>query len=511
MPDNSSNSKRIAQNTILLYVRMLFLMLVSLYTSRVILNALGIEDYGIYNVVGGIVTMFSVLSGSLSAAISRFITFELGTGDSEKLKKIFSSSVTIQIGLALIITILAETIGLWFLNAKMVIPENRMVAANWCYQFSIITFAINLISLPYNAAIIAHERMSAFAYISILEALGKFVVAWCIVISPIDRLIFFAAMVAVMAWFIRVIYTWYCKRHFYECSYHFIYDYNLLRQMFGFAGWNFIGASSAVMRDQGANIILNLFFGPTVNAARAVAMKVSTVITSFINNFMTALNPQITKSYANGDHDYMFKLIYQGARLSFYILLLLCLPVILNTHFILVSWLKLVPEHTVLFVQLILIFAMSESISNPLVTAMLATGNIRNYQIVVGGLQMMNLPIAYCCLRWGAIPESVVIVAILISQCCLAARLLMLRGMIGLKIRDYLQHVYFNVIIVAIVSFIIPAIVTQYLSKSFITFLTISVISVVCTLVAELYIGCKKEERELLYTQIKKFRKKIRH
>lgn len=479
-------------------------MLVSLYTSRVILNALGVEDYGIYNVVGGVVTMFTMLSGSLCAAISRFITFELGTGDTEKLKKVFSSSVTIQAGIALVIVFLAETVGLWFLNEKMVIPAERLSAANWCYQFSIITFAIGLISVPYNAAIIAHEKMSAFAYISILEAIGKLVVAWCIVINPIDRLVFFAAMVAVIAWIIRAVYTWYCKRYFEECTYHFIYDHGLLKNMFGFAGWNFIGASSAVLRDQGANIILNLFFGPAVNAARAISIKVSTVVSSFVQNFMTALNPQITKSYASGDYDYMFKLMFQGARLSYYILLLLCLPIIINTHYILILWLKLVPEHTVLFVQLILVFAMSESISHPLITAMLATGRIRNYQIIVGGLQLMNLPVAYLCLYLGAISESVVIVAIVISQCCLATRLYMLRGMIGLNIKSYLRNVYFNVIVVTVVSLIIPSILVYHLTESFISFIVISTISILCTLLAELYVGCKSEERVFIYSKVSK-------
>lgn len=497
--DNSANSKRIAKNTLLLYVRMLFLMLISLYTSRVILNALGVEDYGIYNVVGGVVTMFSMLSGSLSAAISRFLTFELGKGDSKKLKNVFSSSVTIQAGLAIIIIIIAETLGLWFLNEKMVIPENRIVAANWCYQFSVITFAINLISIPYNASIVAHERMSAFAYISILEGIGKLVIAWCIVINPIDRLVFFALMVAILSCTVIFIYMNYCKRHFDECAYHFVYDHDLLKQMFGFAGWNFIGASSAVLRDQGGNIILNLFFGPTVNAARAIAVKVNTVITSFVQNFMIALNPQITKSYANGDLDYMFKLIFKGARYSYYILLLLALPVILNTHYILVIWLKLLPNHTSNFVQLILFLALSESISNPLITAMLATGKIRNYQLVVGGLQMMNLPVAFICLYFGAVPESVVVVAIVLSQCCLAARLYMLQGMIGLSIKRFLCDVYFNVFVVTIASFSLPIILMFFLHESFSSFMYVTILAVFCTIFSELYIGCKKDERKYVY------------
>lgn len=504
MPQNNSeNSKRIAKNTLLLYVRMLFLMLISLYTSRVILNALGVEDYGIYNVVGGVVTMFSVLSGSLNAAISRFITFELGTGNIERLKKVFSSSVTIQAIIAIIIVVLAETVGLWFLNEKMVIPDNRITAANWCYQFSIITFTINLLAVPFTASIIAHEQMSAFAYISILEALGKLVIAWCIVVNPIDRLVFFSLMVAIVVCSISLLYARYCIKHFKECVYHFYYDQNLLKQMFGFAGWNFIGASSAIFRDQGGNIILNLFFGPTVNAARAISVKVSAVLNSFVQNFMVALNPQITKSYACGDSEYMFKLVFQGARLSFYILLLLCLPVILNTHYILVIWLKLVPDHTVLFVQLILVFAMCESISNPLITVMLATGKIKNYQIMVGGLQMMNLPIAYLCLFLGAMPESIVIVAIVISQCCLAARLFMLRRMIGLQVGLYLRKVYFNVLFVTFTALIIPAILHQYLLESFTTFLVLSLLSIISTLMSCLYVGSTNEERMLVYSKAK--------
>ena len=502
MQDISSNNKSIAKNTLLLYFRMLFLMLISLYTSRVMLNALGVEDYGIYNVVGGVVTMFSMLSGSLSAAISRFITFELGTGDKEKLKKIFSSSVTIQAGIALILIILAETVGLWFLNEKMVIPVNRMAAANWCFQFSIITFAINLISIPYNAAIIAHEKMSAFAYISFLEALGKLVIAWLIVANPIDRLVFFGGMVAILAIIIRFVYGWYCKRHFEECTYHFIYDHDLLKRMFGFAGWNFIGASSAVLRNSGSDLILNIFFGPTVNAARGIAVKMDTVITQFVTNFMTALNPQITKSYASGDREYMFKLIFQGARYSYYILLLLALPVILNSHYILVLWLKLVPEHTVLFVQLILVLGLSECISNPLITAMLATGKIRNYQIVVGGFQMMNLPVSYLCLYLGAIPESVVIVAIIISQCCLVVRLYMLRGMIGLKVQNYLKYVYFNVIVMTFSASILPIVASCYLSESFLAFIVSSTIAALCVVLSGLFIGCGKEERLFVYQKL---------
>jgi len=498
----SDNNKRIAKNTLLLYFRMLFMMIVSLYTSRVILNALGVEDFGIYNVVGGVVAMFSVISGSLSAAISRFITYELGKGDQSKLNKIFSASVTIQLLLSLIIVVLIESVGVWFLNAKMTIPAERMTAANWVLQFSIVTFVINLISVPYNAAIIAHERMSAFAYISILEAVCKLTIAFLIMVSPMDKLIFYAILMCMVSVIVRFTYGHYCKKHFAECTYHFHWDADILKKMFGFAGWNFIGASSAVLRDQGGNIVINLFYGPTVNAARGIAIQVNSAIMGFVSNFMTVLNPQITKSYASGDREYMMTLIFQGARLSFYMLLLLSLPVLVNTHYILVLWLKLVPEHAVLFVQLILIFAMSESISNPLVTAMLATGKIRNYQIVVGGLQMMNLPISYVCLRFGCIPETVLVVAIAISQCCLAARLYMLRRMIGLSSIQYMKKVYFNVIAVALLSVMIPAILSMYMEESFLSFAILSLLAMACTIAVELYVGCNGKERAFVIEKV---------
>lgn len=292
MSNTNQNSKRIAKNTLLLYVRMLFMMAVSLYTSRVVLQTLGVENFGIYNVVGGVVAMFSVISGSLSAAISRFITYELGKGDKDQLIRIFSSSVTIQLGLGLIILLLAEVIGVWFLNTKMTIPTDRMYAANWVFQLSILTFIINLISVPYNAAIIAHEKMSAFAYISILEVVAKLIIVYMLLWSPFDKLIFYAILMASVALIIRFVYGYYCKRHFEECTFHFIFDKELLKKMFSFAGWNFIGAASAVLRDQGGNIVINLFCGPAVNAARGIAYQVNNAITGFVSNFMMALNPQ---------------------------------------------------------------------------------------------------------------------------------------------------------------------------------------------------------------------------
>lgn len=499
------NSKAIAKNTLFLYMRMILLMLISLYTSRVILSNLGVEDYGIYNVVGGVVSMSSMISASLSSAISRFLTYELGRGTTENLNKVFSSSVSIQLGMALLIVLIAESLGLWFVNTKLVIPAERMWAANICFQLSLLTFVVDLISVPYNAAIIAHERMSAFAYISILEGIGQLVIACLLTYSPIDNLVFYGVLLCVLAVSVRFVYGYYCKKNFEECHYHAIFDVELLKKMFGFAGWNMIGTCSAVLRDQGNNILLNMFFGPIVNSAQAIAQKVNSAVSSFVQNFMVALNPQITKSYAAGDREYMYKLAFQGSRLSYYMLLLLSLPIILNTPFILELWLKTVPEHTVIFVQLILILAMCESLSNTLVTAILANGNIKKYMIVVGGFQLMNVPINIVLLFLGAKPLVIYIVAIAISQICLVSRLIILRQMMNLNIKLFLKSVYFNVICVTFIASILPVIVKVFFGSGWLSLIVVTFVSLLSVALVELFIGCKPEERQLVFSKVKSF------
>ena len=510
MSSETINNKRIAKNTLLLYVRMLFLMLISLYTSRVILNALGVEDYGIYNVVGGVVAMFSMISASLNSAISRFITYELGIGDLNKLKKVFSSSVTIQIGLAVFFLLIVETVGVWFVNYKMVIPVDRLVAANWCLQLSAITFSINLISVPYNAAIIAHEKMSAFAYISIIEAVGKLLIAWLILISPIDKLIFYAIMLAFMAIVIRYIYMYYCKRHFVECTYFFIYDSSLLKRIFGFAGWNMIGTSSAILRNQGTDILINLFFGPAVNGAKAIANQVNAAIDGFVQNFMIAMNPQITKSYANGNHHYMLDLVMKGAKFSYFILLFLGLPILLNTGFILQLWLKIVPAHAVLFVQLIIVMTMCDSLSHTLVAAILAEGEIKLYMAVVGGLQMLNIPIAYIALWLGCIPEITVVIAIILSQVCLFTRILFLKRKVNLSVREYMYKVYFVIVSVTLLAALLPVCLKTIMNDGWLSFVLVTVVTLACTVVSIYSVGLSRDERQMVLLKTKEVINKIR-
>lgn len=508
----NKNSKRLAKNTLLLYFRMILLVVVNLYTSRVILKALGVEDYGIYNVVGGVVAMFTILSGSLSSAISRFITFELGKGNKSRLKSVFCTAVNVQLMLIVIITILLETIGLWFLNTKIVLPAERLEAANWVFQFSVATFAVNLWSIPYNASIIAHEKMSAFAYISLFDAFAKLAVSFIILANPIDRLVYYGLLIMTVGVVQRFLYSAYCKRHFKECSYSFVFDRQCTKEMFGFAGWNFIGAASAVCRDQGGNIIINLFCGPTVNAARGVSMSINHAVSGFVKNFMVALNPQITKNYASGDFDYMSKLIFQGARLSYYILLVWALPILMTTPYLLDLWLEVVPEHSTNFVRLVLLFALSESISGPLVAAALATGEIRNYQIVVGGFQLLNLPIDYVLLKMGCPPETVFIVAIGLSIICGLARLLMLGRQINLSVTEFIRAVYMNVAIVSVTAALIPVLLIHYIDcNSFISFASIVAATVASTALSVYLVGCSSSDRQLIHKAASKLILKFKH
>lgn len=509
MPVNSQNNQRIAKNTVVLYIRMLILMFVNLYTSRVILKALGIEDYGIYNAVGGFVAMFSIISSSLSVAISRFITFELGKGDSEFTNKIFSTAIIIQLIIGVIAICLISTIGIWFLNTEMTIPTDRLNASNWVFILSAITFLVNLMSVPYNACIIAHEKMDAFAYIGIVDALGRLLVSYLIIVSPVDKLIMYAALLCLLSIMIRFLYIWYCKRNFEECRFKWIIDKGIIKEIFGFAGWNFIGSSSGILKEQGVNILLNIFCGPAINAARGIAVQVSTAVTQFAQNFITAINPQITKSYASKNYTYMIFLVEEGAKLSYFMLFTLSLPIIINTPYVLHLWLGDYPDHSISFVQLVLLVSIHETISSPLVTAMLATGKIKKYQIVVGGILFLNLPFSYMVLRLGYPPEIVFIIALLISIACLAARIYMLKGMIGLSVKSFIKNVYLKIILVSVLSFIISYAFIPYTSNGFRGFVTSSLICVILSLTSIYFIGCNNKERAYINNIAKSIKSKI--
>ncbi len=497
----AENNKRIAKNTLLLYVRMLFSMLVSLYTSRVVLNTLGIEDYGIYNVVGGFVAMFSLVSSSLSASVSRFLTFELGKGDIERLKKVFSTSVLIHIALMGVIFLLMETVGVWFLNNKMTIPAERMYAANWVFQASILSFLLGLFSVPYNASIVSHERMNVYAYIGILDVLLRLVIVLFIAYSPLafDRLIVYALLLVAVSVTIQSIYIGYCRKNFEESRISLTFDRQSWREIGAFAGWNFIGCTAGLLKDQGVNILLNLFVGPVVNAARGIANSVIGAISGFSGNFMAALNPQITKTYASDESHYTNSLVERGSRFSFYILLMLALPIFLEADYILALWLKQYPEHTVNFVRLVLLLSLNDILSNTLITLQLATGNIRIYQIAVGGMLLMNFPLSYICLKMGLPPESVYIVALFVSVSCLLLRLLFLSKMANLSMTHYLKNVCINVLIVSIFSAIIPVLLYLNLPDGWLRLLIVIITSLICSAGSIYFIGCSVSERHFIH------------
>lgn len=474
---------------------MIILMIVTLYTSRIILHALGVEDYGIYNVVAGIVSMFSLLSSSMSVAISRFITFELGKKENQELNKVFSASVTVQIVLILIIVVIAETVGVWYVNAKMVIPADRQSAAFFLYQTSILSFTFNLFNIPYNAAIIAHERMSAFAYMGILEAVLKLATAYVVIYVLMDKLVVYGILTMIVSIFIRSIYTIYCKKKFEECTYHFSFDKEILKNIFSYAGWTYIGTSGAILRDQGGVLLINLFFGPIMNAARGISFQVQHAVDNFSQNFLTAIKPQITKSYASGDYTHMKYLISKGTRFGYYLVLILSLPILFNTEYILKLWLGNVPSLTENFVRLSIIFVLSETISNPLITAASATGKIRNYQLLVGGIQFANLPLSYILLKLDFSCIFVLVVAIVLSQLCLFARLCILRGMIQLSVRRFLLDSYFPILVVTVISSLIPFLLKNSITAPFTKLLVSTFLCIVSSVGTIFYLGLIKSER----------------
>lgn len=473
-------------------------MAISLFTSRVILNTLGVEDYGIYNVVGGVVAMFGFINGSMSSATQRYITFALGKDDKNRLQKVFSTTLQIHTLIAGIIVLLGETIGLWFLYNIIQIPADRMDAAFWILQCSIMSTVIMIISVPYNADIIAHEKISAFAYISILEVILKLAIVYMLVVFPFDKLILFAFFMLAVQLLICFCYSIYCNRHFEETKYKHVCDKDLFKEMIEFAGWSMFGNLSAILYGQGLNILLNVFFGPVVNAARAVALQVQNAIQGFVGNFQMAINPQITKTYARGDMSDMHKLMFRSARFSFFLLFFLSLPVLFETNFILTIWLKTVPENTVTFLRIIICTSLIYSLANPLIIANQATGKVKKYQAVCGTILLLILPISYVCLLLGCPAYTVFIVHFIIESVTQVARMIMLRPLIGIRLRDYFQHIYAKVLLVVAVSVFLPSLAYFNMEDNILRFLSVGTLCVISVSASAYILGLSSNERALV-------------
>ncbi len=498
------DSKTIAKNTLFLYFRLLFILGINLYLSRVVLEVLGFENYGIYNVVGGFVMMLMGISGALATATQRFISIELGKGENGNVQKIFSTALTVHLILAGIILIIGETIGLWFLNTHINLPDGRIVAANIVFQFSLLVFIVKVINVPYEGAIIAHEKMSVFAFVGIFEVILKLVIVYSLLIIPWDRLISYSILLAFVAIATQVIYWRYCNNKIKQCYTKYDWAPERGKNILSFVGWNLVGSLSAIAKNQGVNVVLNMFFGVLVNAANGIAMQVFFAVTSFVNNILFAMNPQIIKSYAAGERENMYKLVFMGSRVTAIMFICLAIPIIIETPFILKMWLVEVPQYTAIFIQLILITAVIDTITVPLVTVMHATGKVRDFQIIVEGTQMMVLPAVYLLFKFFDVPPYMaLVVCMLFAVICMFLRILVLRKIAQLQVGTFIKSCILRIIVVVAASVVLPYWIYHALSVNIWTFILVVMVSVLSTLASGYYIGLNKNERMVVVAKVK--------
>jgi O-antigen/teichoic acid export membrane protein len=476
---------------------MLLTMAVSLYTSRVVLDALGVEDYGIYSVVAGFVAMLGFLNNAMASGTQRFLSFEIGRKDQLRLSRVFLMSINIHFLIGFIVILLAETIGVWVLNTQLSIPPDRMIAANWVFHFSVLTFFVGVVSVPYNAAIIAHERMAVFAWVSIVEVFLKLFIVFALQWFGYDKLMMYAILTFVVSLVIRLLYGFYCNKNFVECKFKWFWDNSLFKTLVSYAGWNLWGNAAGVLSGQGVNIMLNIFFGPTVNAARGIADQIRGAVNGFVLNFQMAINPQIIKSYANDDLQYMHQLIFMGAKFSFFLLYLISLPVLFETEFLLNAWLVVVPEYTVVFTRLVIVNILVDSISGPLMTAAQASGKIKRYQSIVGGLLLFIVPVSYLLLKIGYDPEITLVVSISISILALFVRLIIISPLVSLSISKYVKNVILRILPTVFLSLIPPLVIQNQLSFDWIRLVLMSTISISSALLAIYFVALNPKEKQL--------------
>ncbi len=495
---SNTNNKRIAKNTIILYIRMIVVMFITLFTSRVILKALGVDDFGIYNVVGGVVTMMAVVNNAMAVATQRYLTFELGKGDMRQFKKVFSTCMTIYIALAILLLLLAETIGLWFVNTQLVIAPDRLSAANIVYQFAILSSICAMIQIPYNAAIISHEKMNAFAYIGIVEAVMRLIIAYALFISPIDKLSLYGALTFLSSFAIFATHRTYCIRKFQETHYSFMWDKALTRQLISYSGWNLFGALSGVAKGQGLNILINIYFGAAVNAAHGIANQLNHAITMLFSNFYIAVRPQITKYYAQNNLKEMFNLVYRSSKMSFFLILVCSLPLIIEAPAIIQLWLGQTPDYVISFVRIIVIISAVDAMSTPLMTAIHATGDIKLYQIVVGVTMILTLPISWIFLKLGYNANVVFYVSLVLSTISLFIRLAIANKKTGLPYWGFIKTVIIPSAIVSAVAAVPAYAVQRTMAQGIIPTITVCLVSAISVLVFAYFIGLAKQEREAI-------------
>lgn len=504
------DNKRIARNTLFLYVQLFLTMLIGLYVSRIILDALGETDFGIYNVVGGFVALFAIISNAMTTATQRFLSFELGKGKDSKIGSVFSMAFYIHMTLAILIFLVAETLGAWFVRTQMNFPTCRVSAAIIVFHFSVFTFIVNLLCIPYNAALIAYEKMSVFALLNVTEAVLKLIVSIIILHTGFDKLIFYAFLLALGTFLIKVSYSIYVHLNFQKCRISTKIEKEYLKQMFSFVSWNLIGSSAMVLKEQGVNVLLNLFFGAAVNAARGIAYQVLHAVSGFVSSFQMAMNPQIIKLYAAGNKDEMFKLVFRGCKYSYLLMLMVSLPLLIKTHFILNVWLVKVPDYTVIFTQLVIITTLVDSLSYALITSVHASGKVKVYQIINGSFLLLVVPISYICFLFGSSPTSAMIVGLIISVICHFIRLAILNRIINFPFLSYLREVTFNVFKASIVAWIITYYLTTLFNQSVFFDILAIILSLFISAISCFYIGLNIQDRKVLISIVMNFLKKQR-
>ena len=505
MVQTSENNKRIAKNTLVLYLRMFFTMLVSLYTSRIVLSALGVGDFGVYNVVGGIVVLFSFINNAMTSSTQRFLNFELGRENIREAQKVFAASLNIYLAIVALFVLLAETVGLWFLNRYINLPEGRIVAANWVYQATIVATVLNLIRTPYNAAIVAYERMSFYAYTSIVDVVLKLAIVYLLYCFS-DRLVAYAWLVTVVSLLLLAIYVLFCLRKFEICRHHtFAYSHRRYTALMSFSGWSLFGSVANVGASQGLNILLNVFFGVVVNAAMGIANQVNNAINQFVGNFQVAFNPQIVKSYASGEKERFINLILNTSKYSYYLLFLVALPCYICCNDILQIWLEEVPPHAVSFCRLLILFSLVDAIQGPLWVSAQAVGKIRNYQLLMSFLILLNLPIAYVILKFVPIAEMVLIVRVLVNVLTALVRVFYLKGLYSFPVRRYFKEVVWLCLLVTAFSAIIPYWAYDYGTAGVIRLFAVVALCIICSCISVYLIGLSKSEKELVRNVVQKY------
>lgn len=509
---SATDNKRIAKNTLLLYCRMLISIPIGFYTSRVILNALGVIDFGIYNVVGGIVGTLSVLNGAMAGATQRWITIALGEGDEANLKKVFSVGLTAQLIIGLLIFFVIETIGLWYLYEHAVIPEERMNAAFFVFQVSAVTMFLTILNVPFNGAIIAHEEMGAFAFFSIVEVIMKLVICLVLSYTLADKLILYSVLLFASYLLNFSAIQLYCKKHFVEAKIRLGWDKKMYKEMWTLAFWTISGNMAYVGYTQGVTLLVNMFFGPAMNAAVGVASQAANIINHFSMNFQIALKPQIMKNYAQQNYKDMHVLIYRSAKYSYFLMLIFTVPLFYEAPYLLKLWLGNVPVHSVEFMRIGLFITMIMAVKNPLETAAMANGNLKKYQLIVNGFLLLICPLLYLIYLMGGIPESSSIILFVMMFLATLVSAYLLKNMVYLNFNDFLRKVIFPILIYTPFAFVLPLLVYMYMEESFFRLCVLLIISLLSTIIMIYYLVLEKGEQMYIIffvkTKIRLIRKK---